>query len=132
MALWTKIRLEPRLVIWSLIVASVPALMATIMITAATPMMMPSMGRKERTLFLRIASVAIRRASDGRMGYLPLLLLVAPAVADHFRHQPILQLDGTLRVLCDGGIMGDHDDGHALLVEPMQDIHDLLAGTAIE
>src|SRR5512138_342197 len=110
MELCTKIRLEPRLVIWSLMVASVPALMAIMMITAATPMMMPSMVRKERTLFLRIASLAMRRASDGRMRCLLLLLLVMPAVADHFSHQPVLEVDGTLRVLRNGGIMGDHDD----------------------
>ena len=59
----TKIRFEPRLVIWSLMLASVPALIAIMTMTAATPMMMPSMVSKERTLFLRIASHEIRNTS---------------------------------------------------------------------
>src|SRR5512138_1178702 len=60
---WTKSRFEPRLVICSEMVASVPALMATMIMTAATPMMMPSIVRNERTLFLRTASQAMRMIS---------------------------------------------------------------------
>ena len=45
------IRLAPRLLIWSAISASAPALTASMMITAATPMITPSVVRKERTLF---------------------------------------------------------------------------------
>src|SRR5512147_2564900 len=132
MALWTKIRLEPRLVIWSLIVASVPALMAIMMITAATPMMMPSMVRKERTLFLRIASPAMRNASDGLMSYLPRLQRRMDAVMDDLVNETVLQPDGALGVRGNCRVVGHHDNGDALLVELMQDAHDLLARAAVE
>ncbi len=62
-----KTRLLPRLVICSSIAASVPALTATMTITEAVPMMMPSMVRNERSLFLRMLSQAVRRNSRGIM-----------------------------------------------------------------
>ena len=51
-----KIRLEPKLVIWLAMAEAVPLLTAIIMMTAATPMIMPSMVSSERILFLRMAS----------------------------------------------------------------------------
>jgi hypothetical protein len=39
------------------------------MMTADTPMMMPKVVRKERTLFLTIASHAIRMTSDSFIGF---------------------------------------------------------------
>src|SRR5512136_880077 len=103
---WTKSRFEPRLVICSEIVASVPALMATMMMTAATPMIMPSMVRNERTLFLRIASQAMRMASDGFMLH-PVCVVFFSIVCDVV-HTSIAQCDCALGVLGDPGIVGHH------------------------
>jgi len=58
-----KIRFEPKLVIWLAIAEAVPLLTAIIMITAATPMMMPSMVRSERILFFPMASIEMRKTS---------------------------------------------------------------------
>src|SRR5512147_2790971 len=95
---WTNSKLEPRLVICSWMVASVPALMATMMMTAPTPMMMPSMVRKDRILFLRIASQAMRMASDGFMLHLH---RVRFSVVHHAIDLSIHQVDGSLGVGCD-------------------------------
>jgi hypothetical protein len=48
-------RFVPILAIWSLTMAVAPWPMATIAITAATPMMMPSVVRNDRTLFRAMA-----------------------------------------------------------------------------
>src|SRR5512136_3253568 len=58
-----KIRFEPRLVIWLAMAEAVPLLTAIIMMTAATPIMMPSMVKSVRTLFFWIASQEIRKTS---------------------------------------------------------------------
>ena len=52
------IRLEPRLLIWSSTRACAPAPTPTIAITAATPMMMPSIVSAERSLLARSAASA--------------------------------------------------------------------------
>ena len=53
-------RLEPRLLIWSSTRACAPAPTATIVMTAATPMMMPSIVSAERSLLMRSAASAMR------------------------------------------------------------------------
>ena len=111
----TKSRFEPRLVICSWMVASVPALMATMMMTAATPIMMPSMVRKERILFFRIASQAIRMASDGFMGVLLFCgLVVFLAVVNNGVYQPVYEVNGSLGMSGNRWVMRNHDDGGAL------------------
>src|SRR5512143_939714 len=99
--------------------------MAIMMITAATPMMMPSMVRKERTLFLRIASQAMRMASDGFMLCLPGVVM---PVVNHGFHQAVHQVDGALGVGGDGRVVRDHDDRGAAGVKLVQQAHDLLPG----
>ena len=56
------IMLDPMLLIWSAIRCSAPDPMATVAITAPTPMMMPSMVRAARSLFTRRARRAMRTA----------------------------------------------------------------------
>ena len=56
-------RFEPRLRIWSSTRACAPAPTATMVITAATPMMMPSMVSAERSLLMRSARSAMRRVA---------------------------------------------------------------------
>src|SRR5512135_2716294 len=97
-------------------VASVPALMAIMMMTAPTPMMMPSMVRKERTLFLRIASQAMRIASDGftsdPLHHGQRMTRTVPCI---LRDQSVHELDGPLRMGSDLLVVGHHDDRGALL-----------------
>src|SRR5512138_2622917 len=113
----TKMRLEPRLVIWSLMVASVPALMAIMMMTAATPMMIPSMVSRDRTLFLRIASQAIRSSSSGCMVHiLPGKRMRRFAVVYDRFDVTVFQADGPLGVGRYDGIVCDDHDGCILPV----------------
>ena len=55
-------RLLPRLAIWSVTCTAAPPPMVTMMITAATPMTMPSMVRDDRSTFRRISRMASNRA----------------------------------------------------------------------
>ena len=111
----TKIRFVPRLVIWSLMVASVPALTAIMMMTAATPMMIPSMVSRARTLFLPIASQAIRSTSMGRMAH---LLFAQPQViigiVDNRVDAAVFQMDSPLGMRGDDRIVRDDDEGGSL------------------
>src|SRR3972149_6379595 len=57
----------PRLVNWSSIIFFAPWVSDTIVITAATPMMIPSVVSIERTLFLRKALYETLNATNGFM-----------------------------------------------------------------
>ena len=78
----------------------------------------------DSSLDLRLAGGS---AASSRRGVAPLgdrLVALHPAVADH---------DHARRVLGDVGLVGDQDDRDAALaVEPLQDLHDLDAGAAVE
>ena len=64
-------RLEPRLLIWSSTRACAPAPTATIVITAPTPMMMPSIVSAERSLLTRSAASATRSVARKFIGTRP-------------------------------------------------------------
>src|SRR5512147_777185 len=135
---WTNSKLEPRLVICSWMVASVPALIATMMMTAATPMMMPSIVRNERTLFLTIASQAMRMTSVSFIvrslpgvhgscrGY-----LVMPVVFD-LVDLSVGEMDDALGVFGCDGIVRHHHDGHTLFVQALQELENLVSRMAVE
>ena len=75
-------RLAPRLRIWSLTRARAPEPMATMAITAATPMMMPSMVSMLRIAFAAMAWSADRRASAKLMAARP------PQARYRLQHRP--------------------------------------------
>ena len=111
-------------------VASVPALMAIMMMTAATPMMMPSMVRKERTLFLKYGfpgnANGFRRfhaAPSARCDF---------AVMDNVINQSVHQIDRALGMRGDLRVVGHHDDGRALGMQLCSKVHDLFAGVAVQ
>ena len=134
-------RLEPRLLIWSSTRACAPAPTATIVITAPTPMMMPSIVSIERSLLTRSASSATlsvarkfmrpparpggRCAAHLRGGILRFVRHVAdePAVAE--RQKPRRERRDVLLVRDD-----DHRDAAA--VQLLQQRHDLEARRGVE
>src|SRR5664280_1629376 len=127
-----KIRLEPRLVIWLAMAEAVPLLTAIMMMTADTPMMMPSMVRSERTLFLPTASQEIRMTSA--MFIVPFLIRqwMALAVMYHRIDMAILQVDDPLGVLCHHRVVRHDDNGGALVMQFQQQLHDLFPGMAVQ
>jgi len=98
-----KIRLEPRLVIWLAMAEAVPLLTAIMMMTAATPMMMPSMVSSERILFLRTASQEIRNTSVMFMSTFLVCQRIVRTVMDDRVDLPIFQMDDPLGVLSTTG-----------------------------
>src|SRR5262245_35666696 len=96
---------------------SSPSVMATTAITEETPIRIPSTVRKERSLLARSDANAMRTASENGMSGPPLVALDL-AVAD---------VDRPVRVLGDVALVGDDDDGVAVLVKLLEQPHDLLA-----
>src|ERR1041385_1607411 len=125
-------RLVPKLAICSCTLFLAPSPMATIAITAPTPMMMPSMVRKERSLFLAKARRAIRHAMIN-MRSPPASVSRNPTLARIRNEQTIAKDDPPLGILRDVGLMGNQDDGDAfLLVQVLKQLHDFIAGFGIE
>src|SRR5262245_14220602 len=101
---------------------SSPEVMATTAITEETPIRIPSTVRNERSLLARSEAKAMRTASENGMSGPPLVALDLP-VAD---------VDRAVRVLRDVALVGDEDDGVAVLVELLEQPHDLLARGRVE
>ena len=111
-----KIRFEPRLVIWLAMAEAVPLLTAIMMMTAATPMMMPSMVSSERTLFLPIASQEMRNTSPMFMlPHFPRWRVLS--IVNHSINMPIFQMDDPFRILGNHRVVRHNDDGGALIME---------------
>ena len=135
-------RFEPRLLIWSSTRACAPAPTATIVMTAATPMMMPSIVSAERSLLMRSAASAMRSVARKFMARPP-----PPALPRRGSHAPRASLRRVRRVddqaavaegeqaRGEGGdvvLVGDDDDGDAAAVELLQQRHHLDAGRRVE
>src|SRR5262249_53899505 len=101
---------------------SSPSVMATTAITEETPIRIPSTVRSERSLLARSDANAMRTASENGMSGPPLVALDL-SVAD---------VDRAVRVLRDVALVGDDDDGVAVLVQLLEQPHDLLARGRVE
>src|SRR5690349_10535077 len=128
------IMLVPRLLICASILPLAPCPMATMTMTAPTPMMMPSMVSRVRILFLRMLFPAML------MSLLAFMLprhreLVAfckvsrGIVTVEYRHvaadHAVAHLDDALHVLCNIRLVRHHHDGDALVVQLLEQRHDL-------
>ena len=118
--------------------ACAPSPMATMAMTAATPMMMPSVVRNERSLLRSSARTATRRRLAGAHDAASCARPRAPSRA----------LRGAWRSSCDAvpsrttitrrgvggdvGLVRDEDDGDALVAELLEQRHDLDAGARVE
>ena len=113
---------------------------AIIAITLATPMMTPSMVSAERTALRRMATRAMRSVLDLQRDRLllgegppaprPRCAGSRPAVRDD---AAVAEGDLAMGVLRDVVLVGDEDDGDALLaVQGLQDFHDLDARPRVE
>src|SRR5262245_12190361 len=148
--------LEPRLWICSATRAWAPAPTATMVMTAPTPMTMPSMVRALRSLLTRSALTAMRVLAQSVMG-LPRCACSPRASWDFLVLRVLIwqggeQLSGLHRILLrrvsrDSAIaeaqdspcvarhvwlVGDDDDGDAVTVQVLEQGHDLHAGPRVE
>ncbi len=124
--------LVPKLAICERIVDLAPSPMATMAITAPTPMMMPSMVRNARSLLRARARSAIRnvinqaftRSSCHRhLVRLGLSEITAPSRED----------DLPLGMLGDVRLVGHENNGNTLIaIQVLKQTHDLAAGGGIE
>src|SRR3972149_5499087 len=120
-------RVVPWLWTCSSMAARAPAPRAIMVMTEATPMITPSMVRAERTLLRRRA----RRGRGGRSGPPP--RVGAAGDGGLGEDASVAHQDHARRVLRDVVLVGDEDDREPPLpVEPLQDLHDLEAGPAVE
>src|SRR5512146_2873835 len=139
----TKSTLEPMAAIWSCTCRCAPWPTPTIAMTAATPMMMPSMVRLERILFRASARQAIFRMAMMSIAILGSILKRRHGL-QHFRgaggrgvelvapHPSIAEDQHALGVLRNSVLVRDQHDGQPLLVEALEDVHDLHRGAAVE
>src|SRR5262245_15130524 len=118
-------KLVPSEEIWAWIAACEPWPTAIIAMTQATPMMMPRAVSAERILLRPIAFRATLRivrnfsisvSSSGPPATSDLLVVDDPAVTEHH---------SALGVLGDVLLMGDEDDGLAVVVQALEDGYDL-------
>src|SRR3990167_3431423 len=98
--------LLPRLEMSALILAVAPPPTVTMMITAATPITIPSTVRKERSALRRIS----RRARSSTSCH-----IAGPRGARFVgRHDAVHETHGAARTCRHLGLVGDHHDGDAL------------------
>src|ERR1041384_4796058 len=135
------IRLVPRLLIRCWIWALAPWPIATITITAPTPMMMPSIVSRVRSVYLRMLCQAIPMSRTAfmsrrlRPGCDQLRLGRGDPGRGHrvvADDPPVTELDDAAGVLRDVGLVGHQDDGDALLVQRLEQRHHLDRGPAVE
>src|SRR5690554_5294586 len=115
-----------------------PCMIATTAITAATPMMMPSAVSALRRALARIAASAARLPSStacaspaenpGSCMGLLLLARLHPV----FGNPPVHQPHAAQAVVGDVLLVGDQDDGLALVVQLVEQAHDPGGGGAVE
>src|SRR5688572_5199946 len=128
-----------------------PWTIETTAITAATPMMMPSVVRTERILLARMAEKATRKFSD-RIKRSP--LPCPPPLRGRgsrrparrgtrspcdcagrgmvVRHLAVAELDLAPCVIGDVGLMGHQEDRVARLMQLVEQVHDLPGGVRVE
>ena len=141
----TMIMLLPMEAICCWMRACAPEPMATIAITAATPMMMPSMVSAERILLMRSAPNAICMLAlsffmtpapplGRRAASLQFLRRIARRANRLVAYDPaVLERDDALSVERNIGLMRHHHDADAFFaIQPLEDRHDLDAGARIE
>src|SRR5271157_1659095 len=132
-------RLVPRLAIWELIALRAPWPMASMAMTAATPITMPSMVRNDRILFRLMERSAMRRMLSNRIVSTPCLecrqflrgisrrcnrrVGQDFAVAEH--HVPFCELRDVLFVR-------HQNQGNAAAVETLEHRHHLHAGARVK
>src|SRR6185312_11174588 len=123
-----------------------PSPMLTMAMTAPTPMMMPRAVRIDRILLRRSARRATKTVEKKRMGLVDELgggLGLGQALQLDFREGAVLDGDVVDQLavaqdevaLAEAGhveLVRDHQDGDALLVEPLEDAHDLDGSLAVE
>src|SRR5512139_2427858 len=116
-----------------------PSPMLTMAITAPTPMMMPKAVRNDRILF-RLRARSATRSVWAPCRRVLLIMAVTPWRSAPPGSGPLLPDDHAVLEVDPGagpgrdvGLVGDHDDGQALLlVEGLEDVHDLRARLAVE
>src|SRR5438477_71446 len=120
-------------IIWSTAWAPPPT--AIIAMTQATPMMMPSAVRVERSLLRAIAFIPtfriVRNLSMRRL----FRLERSPPLARHrsvFDHLAVAEHDDSPGELRDVLLVRDEDDGLPRSVQRLEDRHDLLGGLRVE
>src|SRR5262245_42390608 len=126
-------KLEPSEEICAWMAACEPWPTPIIAITQATPMMMPSAVRIDRSLLREIAFMPTLRIVRNLSMALPLRLHDAPAF-----DRPVLAVltgpEDHVAAGVDGDVrlVRDEDDGLALVVQALEDAHDLLRGAGIQ
>src|SRR4051794_26456339 len=141
----TRITFWPRLAICACTCAFAPLPIPTIAITAPTPIIIPSAVRAERSLFRRSARNAIRNVDPKRILALHRYQIIdcrKPAqffssnepvgdrtIATHktIAHHHVAPCESR-----DVRFVRDHDDGDAVIVQLLENSHDLDARPAIE
>ena len=116
--------------------ALAPSPTATIAITAKTPMMMPRVVRKERSLLRRRARTATRMVRKRFMREPPFRRRLArrslrgqawPLAGRSRPDQPVLHAHHARRILRDVGLVRHQHDGDPGLTELLEERHDLQA-----
>src|SRR4029077_4476478 len=108
-------KLVPRLAICSCTLFFAPSPMATMAMTAPTPMMIPNIVRKERSLFLANARSAIRNAMTNIFyvsGFLIIAFLILSGIGND---QSVTKNDLPLSIYGNVGFMGYQNDGNPFL-----------------
>src|ERR1019366_6752968 len=137
----TNNRFEPIAWICSCTVCRAPCPTPNIAITAPTPMMMPSMVRIERILLRPRARIAIRMMASRSMARLILQLW---QVLDDLRcpgpiqdsliaaDPTVTKLNAAFRELCDVRFVRHQHNGQAVIVQFLENVHDLDRGATVE
>src|SRR5215469_12122345 len=136
----TNKRLEPIAWISFCIASRAPWPTASIAITAPTPMTIPNIVSTERILLRAKARIAMRAVATRSMAS-----ILQPwqrfedfrgtrTIVDAFvtPNPTIKKLNATLRELRDLQFVGYQDDGQAVVIEVLKDVHDLDRGPTIE
>src|SRR5918997_1047880 len=103
-----------------------PAPIATMAITAATPMTMPSTVRSERSVFAPMADRADRTASVRRMRASRRVLAsrVERRLPPVLHHPPVPEANDAAGMAGDVGVVGDEDHSDALPVQVLEEPED--------
>src|SRR3990172_8438040 len=130
----TTIMFVPRLATCSAILRFAPWPMATMTITAPTPMMTPSIVRSVLILFLRMLWAATLVRTLAFISH-HRFQLVREAAGTHILvsdDAPVAKLDDPLGVARDVLLVGHEQDRHTVGVEPLEEGHDRHRGPRVE
>src|SRR5207247_630188 len=106
-----------------------PLMAVPMRVTATMPMMTPSAVSTDRIMLARIWVIAMRKDS---MNSFQRRCMVGLVLADVAFDQAVAQADDAAGVAGDVLLVGDDDDGVALRVQVLEQLHDFLARAGVE